>query len=120
MIEIVTLNESSIVCRPLGDLDFRSSISLRHVVGDILRPGLHLVVDMSRVAAIDAVGLSALVGTARRVRAIEGTMVIRNVCPRIHWLLDLVGLDRLLAGSLGGEVPIRVGKGGCGVDDVRS
>jgi anti-anti-sigma factor len=120
MIEIVTLNESSCVCRPLGDLDFRSSISLRHVVGDILRPGIDLVVDLSRVGAIDAVGLSALVGTARRVRAIEGTMAIRNVCPRIHWLFDLVGLDRLLAGSLAGEVPVRIGKGGWGVDGVRS
>jgi anti-anti-sigma factor len=107
MIEIVSLGESRIVCRPLGDLDFRSSISLRHVVGDILRPGLDLVIDLSRVAAIDVVGLSALVGTARRVRALEGTIAIRNVCPRIHWLFDLVGLDRLLTATLPGEVPIR-------------
>jgi anti-anti-sigma factor len=120
MIEIVTLGDSRIVCRPLSDLDLRSSVSLRHVVGDILRPELDLVVDLSRVAAIDAVGLSALFGTARRVRAIGGTMAIRNVCPGIVWLFELVGLDRLLTGAFAGGVPIRGGEGGSGVEDVRS
>jgi anti-anti-sigma factor len=120
MIEIVTLGESSIMCRPTGNLDLRSSFSLRHVVGDLLRPGLGLVVDLSRVAAIDGVGLSALVGTARRVRAFGGTMEIRNVSPRIDWLFDLVGLDRLLSGAFTGEVPIKDGKESCNVDDVQS
>jgi anti-anti-sigma factor len=120
MIEILPLGESRIVCRPLGDLDLRSSMSLRHVVGDILRPELDLVVDLSRVAAIDAVGLSALVGTARRVRAIGGTMAIRNMCPGIAWLFELVGLDRLLTGTCAGGVPISGGEEGSAVEDVRS
>jgi hypothetical protein len=61
--------DCSIVCRPSGGLDWIGAVSLRHAIHDWLRPGLDLIIDLSRVDFIDAVGMSALVGCVRRVRA---------------------------------------------------
>lgn len=113
MIEIVTIDDSRILCRPLGDLDLHASISLRHAVSDILQPGLDLVIDLRRVTAIDAVALSALVGTTRRVRAVGGATELQNVSPRIHWLVQLARLDHLITGPMPGKARRR----GCATEE---
>ncbi|MBO0693047.1 MAG: STAS domain-containing protein [Acidimicrobiaceae bacterium] len=98
MIELQTCRDS-VICRPSGNLDWESARSLRHVVGDLVRPGLNLVLDMSHVAFMDAVGVSAVVGSARRVLAAGGTIRISHASQRVLWLLHLVGVDRLVEQS---------------------
>ena len=77
MIETHLLADSGIVCRPSGSLDWIAAVSLRHAVGHSIQPGVDVIVDLSRVEFIDAVGISALVGTVRRVRALGGQA---NIC----------------------------------------
>ena len=91
---------SSVTCRPLGDLDLVSAVSLRHLIGEVLRPGLEVVIDLQNVSFIDAVGLSALVGSVRRARAVGGRARISNPQPRVQSLFRLVGIDRLLMPQL--------------------
>ena len=100
MTELQIGTGSSVTCRPLGDLDLVSAVSLRHLIGEVLRPGLEVVTDLQNVSLIDAVGLSALVGSVRRVRAVGGRARICNTQPRVQSLFRLVGVDRLLTPSL--------------------
>jgi anti-anti-sigma factor len=96
MIQIETRPDSTVVCRPLGDLHLEASMEFRHVIGDLLEPELNIVIDLSRVESIDAVGVSALVGSLRRVRALRGVARIERANPRVLWFLRLVGVDRIV------------------------
>jgi anti-anti-sigma factor len=97
MIEIEHGHGSTVLCRPSCSLDFPSSLTLRHVIADILRPGLKIVIDLRHVRAVDSVGVSALIGTGRRVRSLGGTAHIINANPRLRCLLRSVGAEQLLA-----------------------
>jgi anti-anti-sigma factor len=99
MIETQLLPDSGIVCRPSGGLDWIAAVSLRHVIGDLLRPGVKVVIDLSRVDTIDAVGMSAIVGSLRRVRAVGGRAEICGASGQVYRRLQLAGLDRLLSCS---------------------
>jgi anti-anti-sigma factor len=96
MIEIENSSASTITCRPWGDLDLAASIHFRHVIAGVVRPRVDLVIDLGHVGSIDAVGVSALVGTVRRVRAFGGAVSIRNANARVRWLLGLLGVDQLV------------------------
>jgi stage II sporulation protein AA (anti-sigma F factor antagonist) len=96
VIETTTCPPSSVVCKPLGNLDWAGAMSLRHIVRDSLQPGVEIVIDLSRVNFIDAIGLRAVVGTVRLARALGGTARLSNVCPDVHRVMDLVGVYRLL------------------------
>jgi anti-anti-sigma factor len=96
LIETQLLADSSIVCRPSGSLDWIAARSLRHVIGDTLRPGIRMIIDLTRVESIDAVGMSAIVGTVRRVRAFGGHTEIRGASPEVRRRLELVGVYRLV------------------------
>ena len=56
---------------PSGDLDLDGSFELRHIITKVLEPEVNVIIDLRRVNSIEAEGLSALVGSARRVRAIS-------------------------------------------------
>ena len=95
MIQIENSQDSTTIVRLSGDLDLVSSFQLRHVVCDILEPGLHLVIDLRRVASIEAVGVSALIGSVRRVRAAGGDVQVANATPRVRWLFQIFGIEQL-------------------------
>jgi anti-anti-sigma factor len=96
MIEISTPSESTVVCRPLGNLDVAGSLQFRHVIADLARTGLNLEIDLGYVDFIDAVGVSALVGCIRRVRAVGGEVALSNPHSQVQRLLDLLGVYRLV------------------------
>lgn len=96
MIQIENCQDSTTVVRLSGDLDLLSSFHLRHVVYDILEPGLNLVIDLRHVGAIEAVGVSALIGSLRLVRASEGTARVANAKPRVRWLFQILGLEQFI------------------------
>lgn len=96
MIE-TTIRSTSFLLNVWGNLDWTGSMLLRQVIDDLLRPGTHIVIDLSHADAIDGVGISALVGTVRRVRAVEGTTQIRNVPANVRHTMDLAGVSQLVA-----------------------
>jgi len=97
VIKLQTRPDASVVCLPLGALDFQTATELRHGLAGILRPHLELVFDLSQVDYIDACGASALVGSVRRVRAMGGRSRVRHVNPGIRWVLEIIGIDRFLS-----------------------
>ena len=99
MIEANVSGNSSIVWKPLGKFDWAGAVSLRQFVRNSLQPGVELVIDLTRVSSIDAVGMQALVCSIRVARAFGCTTRICNVRPPVQRLMDLVGVDRLLMRS---------------------
>jgi anti-anti-sigma factor len=91
--------DSRVVYSPSTDLDLEGSTRFRHAVTSILRPGVDVVLDLSNVHRIEAVGASAVVGSIRRVKALGGSVRICNANPRVAWYLKLVGTDRLMMGN---------------------
>jgi anti-anti-sigma factor len=77
-------------------LDWIGATSLRHAIHDWLRPGVDILIDLSRVDFIDAVGMSALVGCVRRVRKVGGEAHICNATPHVRQRMELVGVYSLL------------------------
>ena len=55
-----------------------------------------LVVDMSTVDSLDAVGLGVLVGTQRLAAQHDRPLVLRGTPERLARLLRVIGLDRVL------------------------
>jgi anti-anti-sigma factor len=98
VIETHLLADSSIMCRPSGSLDWIAAVSLRHALSDALRPGVDVAIDLSRVKFIDAVGISAIVGSVRRVRAVGGHARICRASPEVRRRLELAGVYRLAMG----------------------
>jgi len=63
----------------------------------MLRPASsRLVLDLSLVSHIDAVGLAVLVGTERRARLLGGSLRLAAVKPAVGMAMRAAGLDRLL------------------------
>jgi anti-anti-sigma factor len=96
MIEITDGPDSTIICRPSGDLDYLSAGTFRHVITDLLRPQLKIVIDLRHAHDVDVVGLRALIGAARCVRSVGGTARIVNTNPRPRCLLRSVGAGQLI------------------------
>jgi anti-anti-sigma factor len=97
MIETQVSPDGGIEFRPFGDLDWSGSLALRHLVHDsALYPGVDVVIDLREVGHVDAVGMSAIAGVIRRVRASGGEIHLCNPCPPVQRRLELAGIYLLL------------------------
>ncbi len=99
MIETQTCPDGSVRLRTFGDITWTTAESLRHTVGDSLFPGVCLIIDLGHVERIDAVGVSALVGSVRHARSVGGVAQVVNVRPRVRLVLEFAGAERFLLGS---------------------
>jgi anti-anti-sigma factor len=80
-----------------GRVDATTAAAVRDVLHGALLDGTgELVVDMSGVEALDAVGLGVLMGTHRRAIAAGRSLVLAGCQPRIARLLRAIRLHRVL------------------------
>jgi anti-anti-sigma factor len=87
------------VLRLSGDIDFFTEDEFRAEAELLLaEPDIdRLVVDLSEVRVMDSSGLSLLVDLLRLCRETDLPMTLRNVPDRVMQLLDLTGLDQVIA-----------------------
>lgn len=96
MIMITDGPDSTIIYRPLGEVEFLSALTLRHVITNLPRPDLKIAIDLRHAHDVDGVGLRVRIGTARRGRCLGRTARLVNLNPRARWLLRSVGAGRLI------------------------
>jgi anti-anti-sigma factor len=60
-----------------------------------LRPA-HLIVDLAECEYLDATGITLLVDTHRRIWQDGGRMTLRGLSPRLHRILEIARVDRVL------------------------
>ena len=99
MIDTITCGDGRLRLRAFGEFSSTAAESLRHVVGDSLEQGVHLLIDLSPVERVDAEGVSALVGAVRRARSVGGTAQVVNARPLVRATFELAGVYDLLLGS---------------------
>jgi anti-anti-sigma factor len=82
-----------------GRLDSVRAPALRDQLLRLLRPAAsQLVLDLTLVSDIDAVGLAVLVGTERRARLLGGSLRLAAARPAVSMAVHAAGLDWLLGG----------------------
>jgi anti-anti-sigma factor len=80
-----------------GALESSSAAEVRAVLHETIDRGAgDLIVDLRDVEHLDATGLGVLVGAHRRAQRIERRIVLRAVPPRIHRLLMVTRLNRVI------------------------
>jgi anti-anti-sigma factor len=98
------------VLRPSGPLDNSASDDLREAIGRALSRGPEtLVIDLSGVSAVDAVGIDVLVYASRAATAAHVKLVLSAPSPLVLHLLEPTRLSNLCAFELEPAVvvPIR-------------
>lgn len=99
MIETNTCADGRVRLCAFGEFGSTTAQSLRHLVGDSIRQGVRLIIDLSRVERVDAEGVSALVGAVRRARSVAGMAQVVDARPRVKATFELAGVYELLLGS---------------------
>ena len=81
------------IVTPAGEIDIFTAPRLRECFFELASSGLPLIADLDQVRFIDSAGLSALVGTAKRVEANGGSLHVVCTRPEIRKTFRLTGLD---------------------------
>jgi anti-sigma B factor antagonist len=90
----VTAGDGCAVIVVTGEVDVYTVPQLRELVVDLIGRGfVHLIADLRDVDFLDSTGLGALVGTLRRVRTIDGSLMLVTKSERIMDIFKLTGLD---------------------------
>jgi anti-sigma B factor antagonist len=79
-----------------GEVDISTVGELRKCLAGLAAAGVPLIADLDQVTFIDATGLGALVGAARRAAAHGSSLHVVCSRPQTRNLLHLTGLDRRL------------------------
>jgi HptB-dependent secretion and biofilm anti anti-sigma factor len=82
------------VIRPIEDLLKRDSLD--HFLDSVaLKPGIHLILDLSDVHFVASAALGRLVGLKKRVHGVGGRFTIRHVCPELMEIFRITRLDHV-------------------------
>jgi anti-sigma B factor antagonist len=80
-----------------GEVDVVSAPELRGEIVRVVSEGSSdVVLDLSGVVFIDSFGLGVLVGAVKRIQAHDGHLRVVIGEARVHAVLELTGLDRVL------------------------
>lgn len=86
----------TLVVTPAGHLDLHESLGLRSALIEACRHNLPVVVDMSKVTAVDAAALGVLVSAHRQLHSTGCHLMLTHASARVRRALHLTGLDRVL------------------------
>ena len=79
-----------------GELDVVGAPQVRQSVMDAVKDGRRcLVLDLSGVDFIDSFGIGVLVGALKRVRLLDGDLMMVVPEPRVRRVLEVCDLDRV-------------------------
>jgi anti-sigma B factor antagonist len=96
-LEILELDGCTLVRVPGPRLDAASAPALKIAVMDLVNTGrLRVVLSLSRVEQMDSSGLGALISLHKTLSPPAGRLVLCEVPARVHPLLKLMQLDRIL------------------------
>jgi anti-sigma B factor antagonist len=86
------------VLRLAGEMDVYTSPKLRQQVADLAENGtIHVIADLRGVDFLDSTGLGVLVGSLKRLRIRQGSLMIVTSGGRILKLFQITGLTHAFA-----------------------
>jgi anti-sigma B factor antagonist len=97
VIEIAT-DGDWVVVRLAGEIDMASAPAIRETLDSLEDAGYtKLRLDLGSVTFMDSQGLNALARAAKRAHELDGVLVASNPTEPVRRIMELTGLDRLLA-----------------------
>ena len=93
----VTKGDGEVVVAVRGEIDIVTAPALWEALVDVIPDTTRLVVDLSETAFIDSTGLGVLVRALKRMRHGGGVLVLRGPRPNARKVLNITGLDRVMA-----------------------
>jgi len=79
-----------------GEIDVSTAPRLRGLLLDLIQGGVRqLVVDLTWVEFIDSTGLGVLIGTFKRIRGHDGSLVLVMDDPRVRRIFEITCLDTI-------------------------
>jgi anti-sigma B factor antagonist len=96
-IEAITAGDCAVL-RMAGEMDVYTSPKLRQQVADLAENGtIHVIADLRGIDFLDSCGLGALVGSLKRLRVRQGSLMVVTSGGRILRLFQITGLTRAFA-----------------------
>lgn len=81
-----------------GELDLASAPTLRNCLAELTGSGVTSVeVDLANLSYIDSIGISVLVTYLNRMKAVSGTLVLRNANTATLRVFEMTGLSSFLS-----------------------
>jgi len=103
-LETIAVGSDCALIRVTGEIDVYTASHLRETVVDLIANGVtHVIADLRAVEFLDSTGLGAIVGGHKRLRTIDGSLILAASPDRILRLFRITGLDQ--AFSLSPSVP---------------
>lgn len=92
------VQEHGLLVRPEGELDLATAPAFREQVEVLLDAtgARHLYLDLSAVGFIDSIGIGAILGRYRRLRATGGEMTLVAPGPALRPVLEMSGLFTIM------------------------
>lgn len=107
-LESLLAGDNCAVLQITGEIDVYSAPQLRERVIELIASGrVNLIVDLRDVEFLDSTGLGTLVGTLRRVRTQDGSLMLVTTSERILNIFDITGLT--VAFAIYPSVPEAIG-----------
>lgn len=79
-----------------GELDVVGGPELREqVMTEVRRGNAHLILDLTGVDFIDSFGLGVIIGALKRVRLLDGDLLVVVPEPRLRRVFEVCDLDRV-------------------------
>ncbi|WP_395150650.1 anti-sigma factor antagonist [uncultured Allofournierella sp.] len=78
-----------------GEIDHHSAQELRQLIDTEIgaRMPAQLILDFGDVSFMDSSGVGLILGRARRMKALDGTVVVQHTPPSIRKMLDLAQIQ---------------------------
>lgn len=106
-LEAITVGSDCALVRVAGEIDVYTASQLRETVVDLISNGVsHVIADLRAVDFLDSTGLGAIVGGHKRLRTIDGSLILAASPDRILRLFRITGLDQ--AFTLSPSVPAAI------------
>lgn len=79
-----------------GEVDVYTAPQLKQQMINLLESGAkEMIVDLSKVDYLDSTALGVLIGGLKRMREMDGNMVLVCPSPRIRRMFEITGLDKI-------------------------
>ena len=92
------LSDRTYVVAPAGEVDLYTAPELKQqLLEAIAEGGTTVIVDFTNTTFIDSTALGVLVGAVKRLRAVDGELIVVCGDPNITKIFEITGLDRVFS-----------------------
>lgn len=94
----LTTKKNVLIIRLAGELDHHTAEQLKEQVEEkINKDGIkHILLNLEELTFMDSSGLGVILGRYKRLKQVDGTMIICAISPSIYRLFELSGLFKIL------------------------